>query len=101
MQHVRDNVFGLVVGHFGDGSLEVRRKVLSWADQMCGVGDRRRRNRQGVVPDLLVETAVDAALQVVGKRTLIEQINFVAAYMQRAEGSGTVQSGACDADACG
>ena len=85
-QHVRDNVFGLVAGHFGDGSAEARRKVLHWANQLCGTGDRRRRNRQGVVPDLLIESAVDAMLQVVGKRTLFElkQINFVAAYKQKA-----------------
>ena len=80
-----------------------RGKVLNWANQMCGAGDRRRRNRQGVVPDLLIECAVDAALQVVGKRTLFElkQINFVAAYLQRAVARGTVQAGACDADARG
>ena len=52
---------------------------------MCGAGDRRRRNRQWVVPDMLVEPAVDATLQVVGQRTLFElkQINFVAAYQRR------------------
>ena len=85
-QHVRDNVFGLVAGHFGDGSAEARQKVLRWANRLCGTGDRRRRNRQGVVPDLLIESAVDAMLQVVRKRTLFElkQINFVAAYKQTA-----------------
>ena len=81
-QHVRDNVFCLVEGHFGDSTIEARRRVRRWASQMCGAGDRRRRNRQWVVPDMLVEPAVDATLQVVGQLTLFElkQINFVAAY---------------------
>ena len=71
---------------FGDGSHEAVNRVRRWGDQKCGEGDRRRRRRQGVLPDLLVEDAVNYLISVVrGRRTLFElkQINFLAQYTQK------------------
>ena len=49
-----------------------------------GEGDRQRRRRQGVVPDLLLESAVNSLASIVGTRTLFElkQINFLVQYVQ-------------------
>jgi hypothetical protein len=87
-QVVRDNVYGLFESTFGDGSNphEAANRVRRWGDQKCGEGDRRRRRRQGLIPDLLVEDPVNHLMSVVrGRRTLFElkQINFLAQYTQK------------------
>jgi hypothetical protein len=81
-QEVRDNVYGLVETHFGDGSDAALLRVRRWANREQGEGDRRRRRRQGVVPDLLVENAVGRYVAIVAARTLFElkQVNFLPQY---------------------
>ena len=81
---MQDNVYGLVETHFGDGSAAALGRVRRWGDEKCGEGDRQRRRRQGVVPDLLLESAVNSLASIVGTRTLFElkQINFLVQYVQ-------------------
>ena len=78
-QDVLDNVYGLVESRFGDGSHAAISRIRTWGSEQCGEGDRRRRRRQGVVPDMLIESAVNDMTTVVGARTLFElkQINFL------------------------
>jgi hypothetical protein len=84
-QDVQDNVYGLVEARFGDGSHEAVVRVRIWGNQTGGVGDRRRRLRQGVIPDLLLEKMVNHMAAVVESRTLFElkQINFLPQYTQK------------------
>jgi len=83
-QDVQDNVYGLVETHFGDGSETALRRVRDWGNKKCAEGDRKRRRRQGVVPDLLLENAVNHLASIVSTRTLFElkQINFLPQYVQ-------------------
>ena len=84
-QDVRDNVYGLVESRFGDGSAGALRRVRRWGDEACGKGDRQRRRRQGIVPDLLLESAINSLASIVNTRTLFElkQINFLVQYVQK------------------
>jgi hypothetical protein len=84
-QDVRDNVYGLVESRFGDGSKAANKRVREWGNEKCGKGDRQRRRRQGVVPDLLLESAINSLASIVSTRTLFElkQINFLVQYVQQ------------------
>ena len=78
-QEVRDNVYGLFEGRFGERNDESSRRTAAYCDRLVGTGDKRRRRRQGLLPDLLVEPAIDHRARVVQGRVLFElkQINLV------------------------
>ena len=83
-QEVTDNVYALFVGKFGERDDDSSRRAAEYADQSEGTGDKRRRRKQGLVPDLLVEPCEVAGTRVVHARTLFElkQLNLVQTYFQ-------------------
>ena len=85
-QEVKDNVYNLFIGKFGERNAESERRAAAFLDHMVGIGDKKRRRRQGLLPDFLLEMASAVSARVGGAsaspRTLFElkQLNCVQAY---------------------
>ena len=85
-QEVKDNVYNLFIGKFGERNADSERRAAAFLDHMVGLGDKKRRRRQGLLPDFLLEMASAVSARVGGAsaspRTLFElkQLNCVQAY---------------------
>ena len=83
-QEVKDNVYNLFIGKFGERDDASQRRAAAFLDQRVGLGDKARRRLQGLLPDILVEMASASSARVTEGRTLFElkQINLVGTYFQ-------------------
>ena len=83
-QEVKDNVYNLFIGKFGERDNESQRRAAAFLDHLVGLGDQSRRRKQGLLPDFLVEMASASSARVAEGRTLFElkQINLVSTYFQ-------------------